>query len=394
MNEPAYAQPLCTALQIALLELFSDWSISPTRVIGHSSGEIAAAYSAGGLSRESAWKIAYFRGALVSRLSKENSRTGSMIAIALSESSILPYLDVIASKFGPARLAVGCVNSPSNVTITGDDECVDALKVLMDSEQVFVRKLKVKVAYHSMHMNGISSEYKNSIQDIVPPGCESAQQTMPVFFSSVTGFEIPTSRLSQPEYWVENMVSKVNFSDALCQMFSYPFQRKPNVENSISTALPTHLVEIGPHPALRRPIKETLDKIPGSEKIEYHAALAHDVSALQSALALAGQLHCRGRTVNITAINNPELQRSRLQILPDLPEYPFNHSQLYWLESRLSKNFRFRKHGRHELLGLPTTDWNASEGRWRNIIRVSENPWIKDHKVGRHGPLARHDIMC
>lgn len=386
VNDPAYAQPLCTALQIALLDLFSDWNIFPTRVVGHSSGEIAAAYSAGGLSRESAWKISYYRGALASRLSKENLVSGSMIAIALSEPSVLPYLSMIATKLGPDRLAVGCVNSPSSVTITGDDECVDALKVLMDCEQIFARKLKVNVAYHSMHMNRISSEYRKLIQDVVPPGCKSAQQTIPVFFSSVTGLEIPTSRLAQPDYWVENLVSKVKFSDALCQMCSYPVQRESSIEDSSSTALLTHLVEIGPHPALRRPVKETLDEIPGSGEIEYNAALAHGVSALQSVLVLAGQLHCRGRTVNITAVNSPEMQRSRLQILPDLPEYPFNHSQSYWHESRLSLNYRFRRHGRRELLGLPTTDWNSSEGKWRNIIRVSESPWIQDHKVDRRPP--------
>ena len=65
----------------------------------------------------------------------------------------------------------------------------------------------------------------------------------------------------------------------------------------------------------------------------------------------------------------------------DLPSYPFNHSKRYWDESRISKNFRFRKHPRHELLGTPVPDWNQLEPRWRNFLRVSESSWIVEHEV-------------
>jgi acyl transferase domain-containing protein len=65
----------------------------------------------------------------------------------------------------------------------------------------------------------------------------------------------------------------------------------------------------------------------------------------------------------------------------DLPGYVFNHSQIYWPESRLSKNFRFRKHPRHDLFGAPVPDWNPAEPRWRHLIRLSENPWLRDHEI-------------
>jgi acyl transferase domain-containing protein len=68
-------------------------------------------------------------------------------------------------------------------------------------------------------------------------------------------------------------------------------------------------------------------------------------------------------------------------MLIDLPPYSFNHTQSYWPEGRLSKNFRFRKFARHDLIGAPVPDWNSQDPKWRNIIRIAETPWLKDHKV-------------
>ena len=303
------------------------------------------------------------------------------MAIALSEAEIQPHLASIAQEFGPDRLAVGCVNSPMNITVTGDEECLDTLKITMDQQQVFARKLEVNVAYHSTHMNDIASEYLGLIQDTSQPNYSQAHEDWPIMFSSVTGLYVSKTRLAQSEYWVENMASKVKFSDAISQMCSYSLHGNAGSESKDNTTLPSHLIEIGPHCALRKPLKEILPGAGTSYGLGYYTALTRGVSALQTMLELAGHLSCRGHMVDIRAVNSPQLRQSNLLVLSDLPEYPFNHLQSYWLESRLSRNFRFRKHGRHELLGTPTVDWNPAEGRWRNIIRAAENPWIKDHKV-------------
>lgn len=369
---------MCTALQVALVELFSAWNIFPTAVAGHSSGEIAAAFCAGGLSRESAWKLAYFRGALAASLVEAKQRNGSMIAVALSQSQIQPYLVDIAAQSGEGRLSVGCVNSPNNVTVTGDEECVDALKVLMDQKRIFARKLHVAVAYHSSHMQDIASEYRNHIKDLTPGSQFTVEGRMQALFSSVTSTYVATERLTEADYWVTNMVSQVRFSDALTELCS---SLVAGLSDSSDTAQ-IRLIEVGPHGALRRPVKETLSASPSFKGITYDTALMQGVSAVQSTLELAGSLYCAGCKIDLRSINSPELQESELQLLSDLPGYPFNHSQSYWLESRLSRNFRFRKVPRHELLGVPVSDWNPLECEWRNVIRASENPWIKDHKVG------------
>lgn len=391
VNRAQYGQPMCTALQVALVELLSEWNLLPTAVVGHSSGEIAAAYCAGGLSRESAWKVAYFRGALAALLAESKQRDGSMIAVGLSESDIQPYLGEVMARFGPDRLSIGCINSPKNVTVTGDRECVDALKTLMDEQGIFARKLGVSVAYHSSHMADIASEYRSLIDDIVPRGGHSpASGRLPAMFSSVTGKHATTEQLADADYWVANMVSPVKFSDALSELCA-------SLSSTTSNQLDggqTRLIEIGPHAALRRPTKETLSANPTLNEFTYDTVLEQNVSAVRSTLELVGRLHCGGCAIDLLAINSPGRQESDLQLLPDLPEYPFNHAQSYWIESRLSRNFRFRERPRHELLGVPSPDWNALEAKWRNIIRMSDTPWIKDHNVGalnNHCPLSIGD---
>ncbi|KAG9235236.1 hypothetical protein BJ875DRAFT_399470 [Amylocarpus encephaloides] len=372
VNNPAIAQPACTALQIALVDLLQEWRIVPISVVGHSSGEIAAAYCAGAISRESAWKIAYFRGALAATLVHTRLQKGSMVAVALSQTEIEPYLTEVSQKLGTDRLAIGCVNSPQNLTLTGDAECVDLIKSFFDRDAIFARKLAVPVAYHSSHMEDISDAYQGLIHDITPGSLSTNQPTLK-FFSSVTGRLATREQLASPIYWVANMVSKVNFSAALSELC----RDQSSIRSGQNGSPGLCLIEVGPHSALRRPIKEILGVTPASGSTSYHCTLQQEVDACKSLVELAGSLYCLGHSIGMQAIQGPDSNRS---MLCDLPEYPFNHSQAYWVESRLSQSYRLGEVARHDLLGVRELDWNPSEAKWRNVIRVSELPWIKDHK--------------
>ncbi|EQL02512.1 phenolpthiocerol synthesis polyketide synthase ppsA [Ophiocordyceps sinensis CO18] len=372
VDDPALAQPLCTILQIALLELLAAWDVSPSAVVGHSSGEIAAAYCAGAISKASAYKIAYFRGAVTAKLSQTGRQRGSMMAVGLSEAHAQPYLEQVMSEVRGGQLVVGCVNSPKSITVSGDEACVDHLKTVLDTQGVFARKLAVPVAYHSSQMHEVASEYLESIHDIVP---KLQDKALPSMFSSVTGRLIHHDEASRPEYWVRNMLSQVRFSAALaelCESLQDERQQPDQTE-----AAPVVLVEVGPRSALRRPVQETLE---AKGDISYESVLAWNVDAVDSALELVGKLHCRGHQSNLLAVNAPNRAESEMQLLVDLPRYPFNHSQRHWFESRIDRNFRLREFPRHELLGVRSPDWNPLEAKWRHIIRASELPWIKDHK--------------
>ena len=370
IQHPAFSQPHCTALQIALVDLLASWNIEPAAVLGHSSGEIAAAYCAGAISQESAWKLAYYRGTVASYLSQSsNPKRGSMMAVALSQEAIIPYLAQIT---GTDELTVGCINSPTNITVTGAEQAIDALKELLDLANIFARKLSVGVAYHSTQMEEVASEYSRLVGEISRPYPYENRKHAPLMYSSVTGQIASPDQLRKGAYWVANLCSKVHFAEALLQMCSATSE-KDGSQNLISAMDVNHLVEIGPHSALRRPVKETL------AQCGYSSALQMGVSATESMLQLVGKLCRLGVVADLLAANNLS-KSSGARTLVKLPAYPFNHSQVYWHESRLSKNFRFREHPRHELLGSATADWNPLEAKWRNIIKPSENPWTKDHK--------------
>ena len=118
-------------------------------MVGHSSGEIAAAYCIGALSRESALKIAFFRGQVAAKLCATHREQGAMLSVGLSEPEIKPYLTAPAMNCSNYSVAVACVNSPRNVTLSGSEKQIQDLKATFDLNRVVTKKLKVNIAYHS-----------------------------------------------------------------------------------------------------------------------------------------------------------------------------------------------------------------------------------------------------
>lgn len=368
IDQASFSQPICTALQIALIDLYASWGIEPLTVVGHSSGEIAAAYCAGGLSKESAWRVAYFRGLLASTINRP--KRGAMMSVALSQEEAESYINEAIPQSRKGDLAVGCVNSPTNVTLTGDEDCIDMVKRLMEKNRRFAKKLAVQVAYHSQAMTGIASKYAAAIDDISSGADEGRSQYTPKMFSTVTGKAIPMATIRQPQYWIDNLVSKVKFSEAL--MAADLWIRTDRISSNDPRS--PCIIELGPHSALQRPVKDTISKP------DYRSALQSGHSSLVTSLHLAGYLHCKGARLNLPAINHVDPRNPSLRMLTTLPEYPFNHSQRHWVESRMSTELRFRKHAQHELLGIPLPTSQKASAKWRNVIKQVVNPWICDHK--------------
>ena len=376
IHEPEYSQPICTTVQIALIELLRSWGIHPAVVIGHSSGEIAAAFCVGALSRNSAWKVAYYRGVVAALQSNSQKTPQTMMAVALSEEEIKPYLESIQSE--PGSITVACINSPRNVTVSGDENKIDALKSRLEADEVFARKLRVNVAYHSPHMVSVASAYLGYIQDIE---MGPALPQLPTMFSTVTGTRAFLRDVASPDYWVKNLTGPVRFLDAVAKIHSQPAKKLGNRNPAQASVVSVdHLLEIGPHATLQSAIKEILG-LNAKTKVFYTSVLFRGKSAIETALEAAGSLHCTGFAVNLLKVGTDEPKSNVMNTLVDLPAYPFNHDKRYWVEGRLSKGFRFRKHPPHELLGSQVQDWNEFETRWQNMISTKESPWLKDHKV-------------
>lgn len=376
IDQPEYAQPLTTCLQIALVDLLKDFGIVPSVVLGHSSGEVAAAYAAGALSRFSAVKIVYHRGILSSRLAAQGNCL-SMLAVGLSRKDVLPYLHRLASHEDDVQVSIGCVNSPKSITLTGKTGQLALVEQYLKEDSIFVRMLCVPIAYHSKFMEQIAYEYYTAI-DGLDKGrhCEFV-----LMISSVTRDVATLDQLRDADYWVRNLTSTVEFEGALSRVLA---QSNKNPRRQLGGNKPqnlgvTHLLEIGPHSTLQGPIRESLQAFANTNKPTYLPSLVRKQDASTVLLSAAGALYGAGYPVDILAANG--LHGFEGSAPPDMPFYPFNHTQSYWLESRLSKNFRFREVPRHDLLGTRSHDWNPQMAQWRNIIHLHEVPWLQDHKI-------------
>lgn len=366
VNNPALSQPLCTAIQIGIVDLFRSWGIAPRAVVGHSSGEIAAAYCAQGLDRESAWKVAYFRGEVADKLASDQAREATtMMSVGLGQEAIQGYLKAEPS------VTVACMNSPVNVTLSGPTTAIVRLSETLDREEVFSRKLAVKIGYHSEALRDGAAEYERLIRDIQAPTLAGKTAATTAFFSSTTGTFITLTDLASPSYWLENLLSPVKFSNAVMALIN---DRKQSSK---------FLVEIGPQPALRRPVKDIFTHLgEDGEKWKYTCVLNSRQDDVQSLLEAIGSLWSSGLPIDINQPNQASLKPKRLpKLVADLPSYPFSRAKEYWEEPRLSKLYANRPFRRHALLGLRDNDWNAAEAAWRHPIRLAEHPWILDHAL-------------
>ena len=393
IHEPKYSQPLTTALEIALVELMWHFNVKPSVVIGHSSGEIAAAYANGGINMASACKISYHRGRLANILKETTSSPGAMISVELSENEVAEYLNNLTQ----GQLHVACVNSPSNVTISGDEVVIDELKAKLAKDEVLASKLKTGVAYHSLHMQQIASDYSSCLQGLERSPNRDIKR--PIMISSVTGEEISNLNiLTTAEYWVSNMVQQVKFYPALKRMLSRSAGARKLGSKRLGSSYQApigDLVEVGPHSALQRPTRSILAKEAPQGDIRYHYILSRRKSAVETSLHLAAGLYSLGYQVALDQVNQtPDAVKG--PALTNLPPYPFNHSKRYWHESDLSVHARLRRRERLELLGTPVEAWNPLEPQWRKFFDVHKTPWINDHKVDNRSvyPAAGMAVMA
>ncbi|KAJ5952428.1 uncharacterized protein N7479_010841 [Penicillium vulpinum] len=347
IDSPHLSQPACTALQIALVDLLKSWGIRPASVVGHSSGEISAAYAAGMYDLEGAMALAYWRGKMTSLLkSSFPFLKGTMIAIGTSRETVQLILKTLSG-----YATVACVNSPSSVTVSGDVSAINELEKVLEDNKLFNRRLKIDVAYHSNHMEKVADAYLAAIKTIQHSTSATAS-----FFSSVFGRFAEPPELG-PEYWITNLRSPVLFSDTLGKIVSED-ETRPNL-----------LVEIGPHSTMKGPIMDTLKSLgPNVSKIGYIPTILRKVDAAESVLNTAAAAYVRGATLNMTAVNFP----------------------------KTGAKHTFRDRARNDILGVLANYSNDLEPTWRNIIRLDEIPYLRDHKMQGMAvyPLAGYLVMA
>ncbi|PNP38378.1 hypothetical protein TGAMA5MH_09736 [Trichoderma gamsii] len=347
IQQPEFSQPICTALQIGLVNLLKGWGITPAAVVGHSSGEMGAAYAAGALTLEEAIIIAYYRG----QVTQNYGRVGAMAAVGLGREAVATYLR--------EGVVVACENSPKSVTLSGDVEQLDEViaHIKEDLPETFARKLRVERAYHSHHMCEIGGMYEKLLDGFV----KDKKPSVP-FFSSVTQKQIKRSGQLGPSYWRQNLENPVLFSPAVQLM----------VHSAVEDAV---YLEIGPHAALSGPLRDIFKSVQTSTASTYVATLIRNENGPKSILSSLGRLYQEAVPVNLAAAT------AGRTVLTDLPNYAWQHDTTYWYESRVSRDWRLRKFPPHELLGNRILESDDLEPTWRNMLRLDDVPWARDHKI-------------
>lgn len=362
LREPEFSQPLVTALQIALINVLEEWSIRPEAVVGHSSGEIAAAVAAGLISPADAIKAAYYRGQ-ASKAVAAGEPLG-MLAVGVGPDVIDNYL-----RPGEANIQIACYNGPTSLTMSGTVSGLEMLASRLKDDGHFARMLLVNLAYHSDYMAEIGDYYENQLlQDDRMFGrlSRSKEQTKKVqMYSSVTGDMINPETNVDAAYWKKNMVSPVRFSAATSKLL---------VEGSID-----FIIELGPSNALSGPIKQITKSV--GKDTQYVSALKRGADSTLSLYEAAGRLFLAGdQHVSLARVNRVSRQTARVII--DLPNYVWNHSTRYWHETRASKDWRFKRFIHHDLIGskMSSVGWQAPV--FKNVIKLANLPWLRDHMLG------------
>ncbi|KAI0402025.1 putative PKS-NRPS protein [Xylaria palmicola] len=360
------SQPLCTALQIILVDILRQSGITFSAVVGHSSGEIGAAYAAGVLTASEAIRIAYYRGFHTHRCQGPTGQKGAMMAVGTSyeDAQELCSLDDFEG-----RLCVAASNSTSSVTISGDADAIEELAVVMEEENKFHRALQVDKAYHSHHMIPCLDPYIASLKACgISPKVENDSGC--AWVSSVHPGDIAdVDDDLRSVYWANNMGQPVLFSQA-CEIAvreQGPFDQ---------------VIEVGPHPALKGPTSQVIEDTI-KEKVPFANTLARKRSALDALAECVGSLWETNGPVAIDFEEYDALlsgSKSR-QLLKDLPFYQWDHETPHFHDSRIIKAARTATMVTNELLGSRILDSSQSEARWRNRLNSSEVPWLKHHQV-------------
>lgn len=301
-----------------------------------------------------------------------------MLAAGLTADEARSVVEEFSS---PDQIAtVACINSPSSVTISGDEDAIDKLEALLQQRGKFARKLRVKMAYHSAHMEVIADDFLVSMGEL-----ELKDQFTAPMFSSVTEEVLASPSQLSAAYWVKNMVSPVLFKGAVEALLIHSAlvegantvrrQRKVPVRW-------TGFVEIGPAGTLHGPLDQIMKAVNSklSSDLTYTSMLKRKKNAMSTSLEAAGLLWATGHNVDLLKVNeDPDHRGARS--LANLPPYPWQHSKRFWHETRDSLAVRKQKRPRRDLLGIEFPNQNPFEPRWRTPLRLEEQPWMGGHVI-------------
>jgi acyl transferase domain-containing protein len=292
LHEIDVIQPTLFAIEVALAELWKSRGVHPDAVVGHSMGEVAAAYVAGVLSIDDAARVICLRSQLLKRVSGK----GAMAAV---EMSIDDTARAIAGYEG--RLSIAVSNSPTSTVISGDADAIDEVVAALDERDVFCRRIKVDVASHSPQVDPLRGDLLRALDGLQPRAA-----AVPMY-STVTASLADGAALNA-EYWVRNLREPVLLSKSV---------------ERLAADGHTTFIEMSPHPILLPAVESTLRAVNRSGIAL--PSLRREESEQRVMLSSAARLYVSGYDVDFEALNG----RGGFA---DVPRYQFQRER-YWLDA-------------------------------------------------------------
>ena len=285
-SRPEIAQTLTTAVQLAIVAVYQHWGIHFEVVIGHSSGEIAAACAAGLISRTEAIIAAYTRGWAVSNCEERPSFDTGMLAAGVSSSMIQ---QLILEEEAADMVKIACYNGPRAVTVSGSLEKLKILKQKLDSQGKQNSLLSCPVAYHHpKFMEAISRVYESKLKGVFATQNSSKGVSM---VSTVT--TDPVVAVANAMYWKTNMLSPIRFEETLSNTLT-------------SSDPPTILIEVGPVGSLAGAVMDIKTELGDrAASTVYYKSMNRGKSSIMPMFQVAGGLFLAGFKIDLAQVNSP-----------------------------------------------------------------------------------------
>ncbi|WP_305783694.1 type I polyketide synthase [Symbioplanes lichenis] len=324
INQTGWAQPALFVVEAALFEVLRSHGVTPDYLLGHSIGELTAAYVSGMWSLQDASRVVAARARLMQAL----PAGGAMATIQMPESEV------------PGSVSVAAVNTADSVVVSGSQEAVEQL---IASATGKVTRLRVSHAFHSGLMDPMLDEFAAVLATV-----EFREPRIPIV-SNLTGE--PDDAMQSADYWVRQVRGTVRFADGVRWL----------AEQGVTT-----LVEAGPDGVLSGLVDNSVPMLRRKRD---------DNEALLTAL---GRLYAQGVAVDWSPVF---VDRHARRV--DLPTYAFQH-QRFWPATATGPadvTAAGLSAAGHPLLGamlpLPQLDGMVFTSR----LSLRTHPWLGDHAV-------------
>ncbi|KAK5575062.1 hypothetical protein RB653_010317 [Dictyostelium firmibasis] len=364
IHHPMIAPPAMCMLMISLFELYKHWGIEASFIVGHSLGEIPAAYCSGMISLDTLCYLIYHR----SRALIQTHYNGRMLSVNISPEE---YISNYLSKY--PNIEIACYNSPTSIVLGGSEQKLNQISNELKDKGIFSAMLGSLSSFHT----SIQSITKDQILNL---NIESQSPKIPIFSTVTTNLYNDTTTLFNSEYVFNNIIKPVKFSQTISNLYKHIEINK--LGNEIV------FIELAPHPTLQFYLKQMIptkqSDTSNLKVISTYSPLHKKKNDIQEIQKTISQLYCDSRYNNINFKsqfkNEYKMNRKQSSILPN---YQWDDDEKYWKEDSIQQNHRIQGPPMDQL-GLSLIESSPNVKSYQSFIDIGRKSfqYLKGHIVG------------